>query len=62
MHELASFPPDPAGVRRSLRAGLREPALAFVFPLAFPLLIIGLFSQVYGRVAEPPFPVGSYVA
>ena len=48
---------------RSLRAGLREPALAFVFPLAFPLLIIGLFSQVYGRVAElPGFPAGSYVA
>jgi hypothetical protein len=39
---------------RSLRAGLREPALAFVFPVAFPLLIIGLFSQVYARVADLP--------
>ena len=46
----------------SLRAGLREPALAFVFPLAFPLLIIGLFSQVYSRVADlPGFPAGSYL-
>jgi hypothetical protein len=34
---------------RSLRAGLREPALAFVFPIAFPLLIIGLFSHPWGR-------------
>jgi ABC-2 type transport system permease protein len=48
---------------RSLRAGLREPALAFVFPLAFPLLIIGLFSQIYRRVADlPGFPAGSYLA
>jgi ABC-2 type transport system permease protein len=48
---------------RSLRAGLREPALAFLFPLAFPLLIIGLFSQVYTRVADlPGFPAGSYLA
>jgi ABC-2 type transport system permease protein len=47
---------------RSLRAGLREPALAFVFPLAFPLLIIGLFSQVYAKVADlPGFPAGSYL-
>jgi ABC-2 type transport system permease protein len=47
---------------RSLRAGLREPALAFIFPLAFPLLIIALFSQVYARVAElPGFPAGSYL-
>jgi ABC-2 type transport system permease protein len=47
---------------RSLRAGLREPALAFVFPIAFPLLIIGLFSQVYARVADlPGFPGGSYL-
>ena len=47
---------------RSLRAGLREPALAFVFPVAFPLLIIGLFSQVYARVADlPGFPAGSYL-
>jgi ABC-2 type transport system permease protein len=47
---------------RSLHAGLREPALAFVFPIAFPLLIIGLFSQVYARVADlPGFPSGSYL-
>jgi ABC-2 type transport system permease protein len=48
---------------RSLHAGLREPALAFLFPLAFPLLIIGLFSQVYSRMADlPGFPAGSYLA
>jgi ABC-2 type transport system permease protein len=64
MHELRSLGRQTRLVfGRSLRAGLREPALAFVFPLAFPLLIIGLFSQVYGRVAElPGFPAGSYVA
>jgi ABC-2 type transport system permease protein len=48
---------------RSLRAGLREPALALVFPVAFPLLIIALFSQVYARIADlPGFPAGSYLA
>jgi ABC-2 type transport system permease protein len=64
MHELSSLARQTRLVfGRSLRAGLREPALAFVFPLAFPLLIIGLFSQVYRRVAElPGFPAGSYVA
>jgi ABC-2 type transport system ATP-binding protein len=55
MHELSSLARQTRLVfGRSLRAGLREPALAFVFPLAFPLLIIGLFSQVYRRVAELP--------
>jgi hypothetical protein len=42
---------------RSLRRGRREPAMAFVFPVAFPLLMVGLFSQVYTRVAAvPDFP------
>jgi ABC-2 type transport system permease protein len=64
MHELVSLARQTRLVfGRSLRAGLREPALAFVFPLAFPLLIIGLFSQIYRRVAElPGFPAGSYLA
>jgi len=64
MHELRSLARQTRLVfGRSLRAGLREPALAFVFPLAFPLLIIGLFSQVYSGVAElPGFPAGSYLA
>jgi ABC-2 type transport system permease protein len=63
MHEIVSLTRQTWFVfGRSLRAGLREPALAFVFPLAFPLLIIGLFSQVYSRVAElPGFPPGSYL-
>jgi ABC-2 type transport system permease protein len=64
MHELVSLARQTRLVfGRSLRAGLREPALAFVFPLAFPLLIIGLFSQIYRRVADlPGFPAGSYLA
>ena len=63
MHELGTLARQTWLVfGRSLRAGLREPALAFVFPLAFPLLIIGLFSQVYARVADlPGFPGGSYL-
>lgn len=63
MHELGTLARQTWLVfGRSLRAGLREPALAFVFPLAFPLLIIGLFSQVYSRVADlPGFPGGSYL-
>jgi ABC-2 type transport system permease protein len=63
MHEIVSLARQTWLVfGRSLRAGLREPALAFVFPLAFPLLIIGLFSQVYARVADlPGFPTGSYL-
>ena len=63
MHELGTLVRQTWLVfDRSLRAGLREPALAFVFPLAFPLLIIGLFSQVYSRVADlPGFPAGSYL-
>jgi ABC-2 type transport system permease protein len=63
MHEIGSLARQSWLVfGRSLRAGRREPALAFVFPVAFPLLIIGLFSQVYRRVAElPGFPAGSYL-
>ena len=63
MHQIASLARQTRLVfGRSLRAGLREPALAFVFPVAFPLLIIGLFSQVYARVADlPGFPTGSYL-
>lgn len=63
MHQIASLARQTRLVfGRSLRAGLREPALAFVFPVAFPLLIIGLFSQVYARVADlPGFPAGSYL-
>jgi ABC-2 type transport system permease protein len=64
MHELITLARQTRLVfGRSLRAGLREPALAFVFPLAFPLLIIGLFSQIYRRVADlPGFPAGGYLA
>lgn len=48
--------------RRSLAQARRAPVFAFVFPVAFPLLIIGLFSQLYTRVADVPgFPAGSYI-
>jgi hypothetical protein len=61
MHELVSLARQTRLVfGRSPRAGLREPALAFVFPLAFPLLIIGLFSQVYAR--SPTCPASPPVA
>lgn len=47
---------------RSVRRGRREPAMAFVFPVAFPLLMVGLFSQVYTRVAAvPDFPAPDYL-
>ena len=45
---------------RSLRAGLREPALAFVFPVAFPLLIIGLFSR--STTGSPTYPASPAAA
>jgi ABC-2 type transport system permease protein len=49
-------------LRRNARKGRRSPVIAFGFPVVFPLLIIGLFSQVYREVARvPSFPVGSYV-
>ena len=36
----------------------RDPAIAFIFPVLFPLFMIGLFSQVYRDVARVPgFPV-----
>src|SRR3954466_10520689 len=49
-------------LRRNATKGRRSPAIAFAFPVVFPLFIIGLFSQVYRDVARVPgFPVGSYV-
>jgi ABC-2 type transport system permease protein len=49
--------------RRSLAQARRGPALAFGFPVAFPLLMIGLFSQIYGRITNVAgFPGGSYLA
>ncbi len=48
--------------RRSVRKARRSPALAFAFPILFPVFIIGLFSQVYGKVNHiPGFPHASYV-
>jgi ABC-2 type transport system permease protein len=36
--------------------------MAFVFPIAFPVLMIVLFSQVYEKIAKlPSFPAPSYV-
>ena len=49
--------------RRSLAQAKRGPVFAFGFPVAFPLLMIGLFSQIYGRITNVPgFPATSYLA
>lgn len=48
--------------RRSLAQARRAPVFAFVFPVAFPLFMIGLFSQLYTRITDVPgFPADSYV-
>lgn len=48
---------------RAFRQGLREPQMAFVFPVAFPLFMIVLMSQLYRDITKVPgFPAGSYVA
>src|SRR4051812_42178452 len=47
---------------RSLTKARRNPALAFGFPVLFPLFIIGLYSQVYRGISSlPGFPVASYI-
>jgi ABC-2 type transport system permease protein len=49
--------------RRSLREGLRNPALAFVFPLLPPLMGAVLFSQIFGDIVNlPGFPTGDYIS
>jgi ABC-2 type transport system permease protein len=49
-------------LRRSIARGRRDPAMAFGFPIVFPVLMIVLFSQVYkGMAALPSFPADSYV-
>jgi ABC-2 type transport system permease protein len=45
-----------------MRLGRRDPAIAFLFPVLFPVFMIGLFSQVYRNVAQVPgFPATNYV-
>jgi ABC-2 type transport system permease protein len=47
---------------RSFRRAKRDPAMAFVFPIAFPVMMIVLFSQIYEKVgALPDFPADSYI-
>jgi ABC-2 type transport system permease protein len=60
---LRSFTRDTGVVfSRSLAQARRSPILALGFPVAFPLLMIGLFSQIYGKVTQVPgFPAGSYI-
>ena len=38
--------------RRSFREGLRNPALAFIFPMLPPLIGAGLFSQLFGDLVS----------
>jgi ABC-2 type transport system permease protein len=63
---MTSFPRQVALVLgRSFIRARRDPAMAFAFPIAFPVMMILLFSQVYerGRGASrlPGFPADSYV-
>jgi ABC-2 type transport system permease protein len=47
---------------RAVRRGRRQPQMAFVFPVVFPLFILVLMSQLYGRFTEVPgFPTSSYL-
>lgn len=49
-------------MNRSFTRAKRDPAPAFIFPVAFPVMMILLFSQVYEKVGElPSFPADSYV-
>ena len=48
---------------RAFRQGRRQPQMAFVFPVAFPLFMIVLMSQLYRDITKVPgFPEQSYVA
>lgn len=48
---------------RAMRLGRRQPQVAFVFPVLFPLFIIVLMSQLYRDFTKVPgFPSDSYVA
>jgi ABC-2 type transport system permease protein len=49
--------------QRSLRDGLRNPALAFLFPLLPPLMGAVLFSQLFGDIVKlPGFPTDDYIS
>ena len=49
--------------RRTLREGLRDPALAFIFPTLPPLFIAILVSQLQGDIVNlPGFPTDNYMA
>jgi ABC-2 type transport system permease protein len=46
---------------RAMRLGRRQPQMAFVFPVLFPLFIIVLMSRLYGDFTKVPgFPTSSY--
>jgi ABC transporter DrrB family efflux protein len=48
---------------RALRRARRQPQMAFVFPVAFPVFIVVLMSQLYRDIADVPgFPTGTYIA
>ncbi len=47
---------------RAMRRGIRQPQMAFVFPVVFPLFMIVLMSQLYRDITLlPGFPAESYV-
>ena len=48
---------------RAFRQGRRQPQVAFLFPVAFPLFMIVLMSQLYHDITKVPgFPATSYVS
>ncbi len=48
--------------RRTLREGLRDPALAFIFPTLPPLFLAVLVSQLQGDIVNlPGFPTDNYI-
>ena len=48
---------------RAFRQGRRQPQMAFIFPIAFPLFVVVLMSELYRDITlVPGFPGGSYLS
>jgi ABC-2 type transport system permease protein len=47
---------------RGLKAGLRSPLTAFIFPIVFPVLAMIFISELFGEITKlPTFPSSSYI-
>lgn len=50
-------------LRRLVRVGLRQPVFGFVFPIVFPVVLLGFVSSMFQHLADlPGFPLRSYTA